>query len=134
MSWMEKVADRAALFASTSWGISAVLFLFAFSLVWGAVVDWAEAWFIFEIAAWAITLAMLFFLKRAQTKDSMAVHLKLNELLAALHRASPRLINVESLSEEDIHRLRDGYDELREAGPGSHSVEDVDTVVVPQSR
>jgi low affinity Fe/Cu permease len=122
---MEKASDRAALFASTSWGISAVLVLFGAWLVMGPIVGWAEGWLYFEIVAWAITLAMLFFLKRAQTKDSMATHLKLNELLAALHRASPRLINIEDMSEEDIQRLRAGFDELRHAGPGSHSLEDV---------
>ena len=40
---------------------------------------------------------MVFLIQRSQNKDSLAVHLKLNELVAAMKGASNRLINVEDL-------------------------------------
>jgi low affinity Fe/Cu permease len=45
-------------------------------------------------------------IQRAQNKDSLAVHLKLNEIVAALEGASNRLIDAEDLSEPEIDVLR----------------------------
>jgi low affinity Fe/Cu permease len=49
---------------------------------------------------------------RAQTKDSIALHLKINELLAALNKASPGLINIEDLGEGDLTQLPERYQEI----------------------
>jgi low affinity Fe/Cu permease len=126
MSWLEKASDRAARFASSSWGMGAVAVLFGTWIAVGAVAGWAETWFYVDAAACAIMLAMLFLLKRAQAKHNMAMHLKLNELLAAVTQASPKLINIEDLSEEDIQRLRRRFNKLRRANRGSRSIEEID--------
>ena len=55
---------------------------------------------------------MVFLIQRAQNKDSEAVHLKLNEIVAALEGASNRLIAVEEFSEADIALLRKYFEEL----------------------
>lgn len=65
-----------------------------------------------------------------QNKDSRAIHLKLNELVAAMKGASNRLINVEGLTEEEIKALHTYYGQLvllaksDEKLTESHSVED----------
>jgi hypothetical protein len=52
---------------------------------------------------------MVFLIQRTQNKDSIAVQLKLNELVAAMEGASHRLINVEDLSEEELEVLHTYY-------------------------
>jgi low affinity Fe/Cu permease len=52
---------------------------------------------------------MVFLIQRAQNKDSIAIHLKLNEIVAALEGASNRLIDVEDLSEAEIAALQKYY-------------------------
>ena len=75
---------------------------------------------------------MVFLIQRCQNKDSMAIHLKLNELVAAVNGASNRLIEVESLSEEELHVLGRHYHKLvsmakRDATlTESHSVEEAE--------
>ena len=59
-----------------------------------------------------VTFLMLFLIQRTQNKDSLALHLKLNELVSALHGASNRLIDVESLSEKELDTLHRYYAEL----------------------
>jgi low affinity Fe/Cu permease len=49
---------------------------------------------------------------------------KLNELLASVHKASPRLINIEDLDEAEIRELHQRYQDLQSRGPGSHSIHD----------
>jgi len=67
--------------------------------------------------------------QRAQNKESLAVQLKLDEIVASLEGASNRLIDVEDLSEEEVENLRKHYQQLgkllqnKEAGE-SHSVDE----------
>src|SRR6266542_4063955 len=53
-----------------------------------------------------VTFIMVFLIQRAQTKDAQAVHLKLNELLAAVQEASNRLIDMEEFSDPKHHTLQ----------------------------
>jgi low affinity Fe/Cu permease len=77
-----------------------------------------------------ITFLMVFLIQRAQNKDSRAIHLKLNELVAAIEGASNRLINVEDITEEELHALHAHYCRLVELAKkdfkvtDSHSIEE----------
>jgi low affinity Fe/Cu permease len=73
---------------------------FAFSDTWQLVINTGTT---------IITFLMVFLIQRAQNKDSQAVHLKLNELVAAVKGASNRLINVEALTEEEIKAMHAYY-------------------------
>lgn len=55
---------------------------------------------------------MVFLIQRSQNKDALAIHLKLNEIVAALEGASNRLIDVEDLTEEEIKTLHKHYQKL----------------------
>jgi low affinity Fe/Cu permease len=72
----------------------------------------------------------LFLIQRSQNKDAVAIHLKLNEIVAAMEGSSNRLIDVEGLTERELATLRQHYHELatlarRETDlTKSHSVEE----------
>jgi low affinity Fe/Cu permease len=55
---------------------------------------------------------MVFLIQRSQNKDSLAIHMKLNELVAAMQGASNRLIDVESLTEQELSVLHVHYGKL----------------------
>jgi low affinity Fe/Cu permease len=73
---------------------------------------------------------MVFLIQRAQNKDALAIHLKLNEIVAAMEGASNRLIDVEDLSEAEIQALRKYYRRLIELArqddvlTNTHSIEE----------
>ncbi len=73
---------------------------------------------------------MVFLIQRAQNKDALAIHLKLNEIVAAMEGASNRLIDVEDLSEPEIDALRNYYKRLIELArkddvlTNTHSIEE----------
>ena len=73
---------------------------------------------------------MVFLIQRSQNKEALAIHLKLNEIVAALAGASNRLIEAENFSERELGTLGNHYKELaklaRESGEvtESHSVEE----------
>ena len=77
-----------------------------------------------------ITFLMVFIIQQSQNKDSLAVQLKLNELIACEKQASNRLIMIEDLTQEELEVLRKFYVKLSHlAGQennlhSSHSVDE----------
>ena len=90
-----------ALTAIVVWGFTGPLF--HFSDTWQLVINTSTT---------IITFLMVFLIQRTQNKDALAIHLKLNEIVAAMDGASNRLIDVEDLSEDEIAALREYYRKL----------------------
>jgi low affinity Fe/Cu permease len=77
--------------------------LFRFSDTWQLVINTGTT---------IVTFLMVFLIQRTQNKDAAAIHLKLNEMVAALEGASNRLIDVEDLTEDEIQTLHKHYQRL----------------------
>lgn len=79
-----------------------------------------------------MTFLMVFLIQRSQNKDALAIHLKLNEIVAALDGASNRLIDVEDLIEEEVRVLHTYYKKLATMAKRdsrltlSHSIEEAE--------
>ena len=82
-------------------------------LVWavtGPLFNYSETWqLVINTGTTIVTFLMVFLIQRAQNKDSLVLHLKLNELIAATQGASNRLINAQDFSEEEIQTLHNFY-------------------------
>lgn len=87
-------------------------------IVWGAtgpLLDYSDTWqLVINTFTDIVIFLMVFLIQRSQNKDSLAVHLKLNELIAALHGASNRLIDVENLSEDELDIMHNYFQMLAE--------------------
>jgi low affinity Fe/Cu permease len=100
--------------------------------VLGPLFGYSENWqLVINTGTTIVTFLMVFLIQRAQNKDSLAIHLKLDELVAAHSGASNRLVSVEELSEHDLEVLRHHYRRLVEAASATdedrrsaHSVEE----------
>ncbi len=108
-----------ALTVIVVWGITGPLFHFSDS--WQLVINTGTT---------IVTFLMVFLIQRAQNKDALAIHLKLNEIVAALEGASNRLIDVEDLTETEIETLHQHYRKLIELAKqdtkltATHSIEE----------
>lgn len=58
---------------------------------------------------------MVFLLQRAHNKESMAMQLKLNELIAAQKGANAKMINIEDKSEKEIKEMRRKFEVFAES-------------------
>ncbi len=83
------------------WGITGPLF--KFSDTWQLVINTGTT---------IITFLMVFLIQQSQNKDTMALQLKLNELIASSGKASNRLIDIEDLTEEELMVLKKFYIKL----------------------
>src|SRR6201991_4709327 len=114
----------------------------AFILALGVIVVWAitgpffkfsDTWqLVINTGTTIVTFLMVFLIQRTQNKDSLAIQLKLDELVAAVEGASNRLIAVEDLTEDELKVLRIHYKRLAEMAKRddkltvSHSVEEAE--------
>ena len=112
----------------------------AFAIALGTIVVWAimgpafqysDTWQLaINTGTTIVTFLMVFLIQRSQNKDATAIHLKLNEIVAAMQGASNRLIEVEALTERELAALRRHYHELAALAKQdsdltkSHSVEE----------
>ena len=115
----------------------------AFSLACLIIVGWAltgplfgfsDTWqLVINTGTTIITFLMVFLIQRTQNKESLIVHLKLNELVAAMDGASNRLIDIEDLNETELATLHQHYRTLSRLAKRdhrlteSHSVEEAET-------
>jgi low affinity Fe/Cu permease len=106
-------------------------------LLWagtGPFFHFSDTWqLVINTGTTIVTFLMVFLIQRSQNKESLAVQLKLNEIVAALRGASNRLINVECLSEAEVRALHDRYQRLAQRvqadglpPTASHSIEEAE--------
>lgn len=106
-------------------------------LVWiasGPFFHFSDTWqLVINTSTTIITFLMVFLIQHAQNKDTRVLHLKLNELLAAMEGASNRLIDLEDLSDDEVTRLHLRYKRLasdaKRLGPGAHTTIDSESEV-----
>lgn len=91
----------------------------AFMMAFGVIIVWAitgplfhfsDTWqLVINTGTTIITFLMVFVIQQSQNKDTLAIHLKLNELIASSDCTSNRLIDVEDLTEEELIVLKKFY-------------------------
>lgn len=130
-----KLFDRFSTRATRITG-SPVAFIVAclMIVIWGItgpVFHFSDTWqLVINTGTTIITFLMVFVIQQTQNKDTLAIHLKLNELIAANSSASNRLIVIEDLTEEELNMLKTFYVKLSEMAKKetnlniSHTIED----------
>ena len=71
---------------------------------------------------------MVSLIQQSQNKDSIALHLKLNELLAASKQASNRMVGIEDLDEHDLRDVAEFYVRLAEPAKAGDNVKETHSV------
>jgi low affinity Fe/Cu permease len=101
------------------WAISGPIF--KFSTTWQLVINTGTT---------IVTFLMVFLIQNTQNRDSLAMHLKLDEIIRAIDAADDKLMSAEDVTEEELNELKVKYqtlveeaDQLREKVGGSREVE-----------
>src|SRR5689334_14836903 len=104
--------------AVTKYAGSTVAFLVAFAVIicWmaiGPLFHYSDSWqLVINTGTTIITFLMVFLIQRSQNKESLAIQIKLNELIASSRLASNRLIDIEDLTEDELATLEKYYMQL----------------------
>jgi len=128
---LERFSRKATEATGTSTAFILALLVIVVWIVTGPLFGFSDTWqLVINTGTTIVTFLMVFLIQRSQNKDALAIHLKLNEIVAALEGASNRLIDVEDLTEDEIKILHTYYQRLAEMAKKdlkitqSHSVEE----------
>ncbi len=92
-------------------------------LVTGPLFNFSDTWqLVINTGTTVVTFLMVFLIQRSQNKESLVIHLKLNELIASSQLASNRLIDIENLSEEELVTLEKFYAQLVKMSKKEHDM------------
>ena len=112
----------------TCWTGSSAAFgtAFAIILIWGItgpLFKYSDTWqLVINTGTTIITFLMVFLIQKSQNKDSKAIQLKLNELIAASRFASNRMVDIEDLSEAELDILHKYYQTLSDKAELDHDI------------
>jgi low affinity Fe/Cu permease len=94
----------------------ASILAFLLIVVWiisGPIFGFSDTWqLLINTTTTIVTFLMVFIIQQSQNKDTMALQLKLNELIACDKLASNRLIDTEDLTSEELEVLKKFYVKL----------------------
>ena len=97
----DQFADWATAFTGSAGafiGASLLVLIWAFT---GPIFKFSETWqMVINTGTTIVTFLMVFLIQKAQNKDSKAIQIKLNELIAAHEKASNRIVDIEDLTEK----------------------------------
>ena len=90
----------------------------------GPIFNYSNNWqLVINTGTTIITFLMVFLIQKAQNKDSLAIQLKLNELVAAHEFASNRLVNVENMTEDELKVIQKYYSRLSDITKNEESLQ-----------
>ncbi len=128
-SFFEKFSSKVTNFTGSTFAFSLALLIV---IVWacsGPFFHYSETWqLVINTGTTIITFLMVFIIQKSQNKDSLAIQLKLNELVASTKGASNRLIDVECLTEEDLKLLRTYYEKLNSISKKSKDLQETHSI------
>ncbi|RZM25263.1 MAG: low affinity iron permease family protein, partial [Pedobacter sp.] len=99
----------------------------------GPLFKYSDTWqLVINTGTTIITFLMVFLIQKSQNKDSKAIQLKLNELIAASRWASNRMVDIEDLTESELDVLHKYYQKLSdmsESDDDIHKSHSIDSAV-----
>jgi len=107
-------AKRSSSMLGSAWAFAAAILII---LVWGLtgpMFHYSDTWqLIINTGTTIVTFLMVFLIQNTQNRDAKAVHLKLDELIRALKGARNELIDLETLTDEDLTSLEKQFSRVR---------------------
>ncbi|HEU4726783.1 MAG TPA: low affinity iron permease family protein [Kofleriaceae bacterium] len=133
----KRLFDRFSTVVTRATGSSyAFLIALAVVAIWGVtgpIFDYSNSWqLVINTGTTIITFLMVFVIQQSQNKDTLAIQLKLNELIASDSAASNRVVDIEDLSSEELAVLKKFYVQLARLAAtaedvhASHSLDEAD--------
>lgn len=112
-NFFERFSDRVVCITGSPGAFITASLLVIVWAVCGPLFNYSETWqLVINTGTTIVTFLMVFLIQKTQNKDSKAIQIKLNELIASYEKASNRLVDIEDLTEEELDKLHKYYEKL----------------------
>lgn len=121
--FFERFASKVTKAAGSTTAFIGAFLLVATWAISGPIFDYSETWqLVINTGTTIITFLMVFLIQKAQNKDSLAIQLKLNELVASNELSSNSLVDIEDMTEEEMKIIQKYYRRLSELAKKEKSI------------
>jgi len=109
-----RISCAAAECVGTYWAFGISLGFIAVWAATGPIFHFSDTWqLVINTATTIITFLMVFLIQNTQNRDAKAIHLKLDELIRSTSKARNSLLNLESLTDEELAGLQKEFARLQ---------------------
>jgi low affinity Fe/Cu permease len=107
------LARKASSVLGSAWAFIIAILVIVVWAVTGPMFNFSDTWqLIINTGTTIVTFLMVFLIQNTQNRDAKAVHLKLDELIRALHGARNHLVDLEKLSDDEMKKLEDEFERI----------------------
>jgi low affinity Fe/Cu permease len=113
------IARRVSHITGTAWSFLTALLIVIVWGITGPIFKFSDTWqLVINTGTTIVTFLMVFLIQNTQNRDSLAMQLKLDELLRSIEGARNSMIDLESLTDAELSSLEEQFRKIREdCGP-----------------
>src|SRR5262249_17783644 len=113
-------ATRSSSWVGSKWAFALAVATIVLWAVTGPYFHYSDTWqLVVNTATTVVTFLIVFLIQNTQNRDARAIHLKLDEIIRAIRSASNSMINIETLSDEELKTLSAQFEKLRTQRTGN---------------
>jgi low affinity Fe/Cu permease len=107
------LARKSSSVFGSAWAFIIALLIIVVWAITGPMFNFSDTWqLIINTGTTIVTFLMVFLIQNTQNRDAKAVHLKLDELIRALHGARNHLVDLEKLSDDEMKKLEEEFERI----------------------
>jgi len=113
-AWFGKAATHTAGWVGSPWAfVLAVATVLGWAIL-GSKYHYSKTWqLVINTGTTIVTFLMVFLIQNTQNRDARAIHLKLDEVIRAIHGAHNDMISIENLSDAELRGMAEQYELVR---------------------
>ncbi|HUQ68376.1 MAG TPA: low affinity iron permease family protein [Planctomycetaceae bacterium] len=116
MAWFARLSKAAAHLTGTPAAFLAAAAMVAVWLISGPLFGFSDTWqLVINTTTTIITFLMVFLIQSTQNQDTVAIQIKLDELIRSNDAAHNALMDLEELSDAELQTIRQSYEQLAQA-------------------
>jgi low affinity Fe/Cu permease len=102
----QRFAEATAHIVGTAWAFLASVLIVVLWAVTGPFFNYSDTWqLIINTSTTVVTFWLVFIIQYTQNRDNRAMHLKIDELIEGVPKASNELIELEKMSDKELEQL-----------------------------
>jgi low affinity Fe/Cu permease len=113
--WFGRFAASASGWLGSKWAFTGAFVVIVVWAATGPLFRYSDTWqLVINTGTTIVTFLMVFLIQNTQNRDARAINLKLNELIRAMSKAQNQMIDIENLSDLELHQLQKKYGQIKD--------------------
>lgn len=112
-STFHKLASAISRVTGSVWTFFLAILIIAAWVISGPFFNYSDTWqLVINTTTTILTFLMVFLIQNTQNRDTKAIHLKLDELIKSSKGARNKMLNVESLNDDQLEKMHLEFEKL----------------------